>query len=245
MILYIVRFETIFDRFAIDISFKEIILPHMGQKRAIATSASEERLEKLLEERLSPGSNQDIIDKRIWDLFGETWCVMFTDLSGFSRGVAKFGIIHFLQTIYESQRILIPVLDEFDGILMKDEGDSLMVLFRNTNKAIQCAIQMQKACKRYNEGRVLEEQILLCVGLGYGKILKIGDTDVFGAEVNAASKLGEDTAKAWEILVTNAVKENADETTDFDFEPIKEIPPGSDGAFKLVYTLDEPKWVVL
>jgi hypothetical protein len=29
-----------------------------------------------------------------------------------------------------------------------------------------------------------------------------GDDDVFGAEVNAASKLGEDTAKAWEILVT-------------------------------------------
>ncbi|WP_108958265.1 adenylate/guanylate cyclase domain-containing protein [Leptospira ellinghausenii] len=217
----------------------------MGQKRTIATSASEERLEKLLEERLTEGSNHEIIDKRIWDLFGETWCVMFTDLSGFSRGVAKFGIIHFLQTIYESQRILIPVLDEYDGILMKDEGDSLMVLFRNTNKAIQCAIHMQKACKRYNEGRSAEEQILLCVGLGYGKILKIGDTDVFGAEVNAASKLGEDTAKAWEILVTNAVKENADETTDFDFEPIKEIPPGSDGAFKLLYTLDEPKWVVL
>lgn len=104
---------------------------------------------------------------------------------------------------------------------------------------------MQKACKRYNEGRVAEEQILLCVGLGFGKILKIGDTDVFGAEVNAASKLGEDTAKAWEILVTNAVKENADETSDYDFEAIAEIPPGSDGAFRLVYTLEEPKWVVL
>lgn len=217
----------------------------MGQKRAIATSASEERLEKLLEERLKPGANQDFIDKRIWDLFGETWCVMFTDLSGFSRGVAKFGIIHFLQTIYESHRVLIPVLDEHDGILLKDEGDSLMVLFRNTNKALQCAIHMQKTCKKYNENKALEEQILLCIGLGYGKILKIGDTDVFGAEVNAASKLGEDTAKAWEILVTGAVKENADETTDFDFEPIDDVPSGSESAFKLQYTLDDPKWVVL
>lgn len=217
----------------------------MGQKRAIATSASEERLEKLLEERLKPGSNQEFIDRRIWDLFGETWCVMFTDLSGFSRGVAKFGIIHFLQTIYESHRVLIPVLDEHDGILLKDEGDSLMVLFRNTNKAIHCAIHMQKTCKKYNEGRPPEEQILLCVGLGYGKILKIGDSDVFGSEVNAASKLGEDTAKAWEVLVTGAVKENADETTDFDFEPIDDVPSGSDSAFKLIYALDDPKWVVL
>jgi hypothetical protein len=52
--------------------------------------------------------DKENIDARIWDLFGEEWCVMFTDLSGFSRGVAKFGIIHFLQTIYESERILIP-----------------------------------------------------------------------------------------------------------------------------------------
>ncbi|MDZ4725833.1 MAG: adenylate/guanylate cyclase domain-containing protein [Leptospira sp.] len=217
----------------------------MGQKRTIATSASEERLEKLLEERIITGSNQEVIDKRIWDLFGETWCVMFTDLSGFSRGVAKFGIIHFLQTIYESQRILIPVVDEYDGILMKDEGDSFMVLFRNTNKAINCAIHMQKACRRYNEGKQAEEQILLCVGLGYGKILKIGDSDVFGSEVNAASKLGEDTAKAWEILVTQAVKDNAENTTEFDFTEIEDIPPGSDGAYKLVYTLDDSKWVVM
>ena len=54
---------------------------------------------------------QGEIDERIWDLFGEEWAVMFTDLSGFSRGVADFGIIHFLQIIYESQRVLIPCID--------------------------------------------------------------------------------------------------------------------------------------
>jgi adenylate cyclase len=217
----------------------------MGQKRTIATSASEERLEKLLEERITTTSNKEIIDKRIWDLFGETWCVMFTDLSGFSRGVAKFGIIHFLQTIYESQRILIPIVDDFDGILLKDEGDSFLVLFRNTHKAIQCAIQMQKTVSKYNVDKPEEEDVLLCVGLGYGRILKIGDTDVFGAEVNAASKLGEDTAKAWEILVTQAVKDHAEETSDFDFAPIADIPPGSDAAYKLIYSIDDPKWVVM
>ncbi|MCZ8158013.1 MAG: adenylate/guanylate cyclase domain-containing protein [Leptospira sp.] len=217
----------------------------MGQKRSIATSASEERLEKLLDERIQATSNKEIIDDRIWDLFGETWCVMFTDLSGFSRGVAKFGIIHFLQTIYESQRILIPVVDQYDGILLKDEGDSFLVLFRNPNKAIQCAIQMQKTVHKYNADKPDEEDILLCVGLGYGRILKIGDTDVFGAEVNAASKLGEDTAKAWEILVTHAVKDHAEKTPDIDFLEITDVPPGSDAAYKLIYSLEDPRWVVM
>lgn len=217
----------------------------MGQKRAIATSASEERLEKLLEERILEASNKEWIDARIWDLFGETWCIMFTDLSGFSRGVAKFGIIHFLQTIYESHRILIPVVDEHDGILLKDEGDSLLVLFRNPSKALTCAVAMQRACKEYNKNKMEEEQILLCVGLGYGKILKIGDIDVFGAEVNAASKLGEDTAKAWEILVTDSVRENAGALSEIEFLEISEKPPGADKAFKVKYTLEEAKWTVL
>ncbi|MFH0844557.1 MAG: adenylate/guanylate cyclase domain-containing protein, partial [Pseudomonadota bacterium] len=85
----------------------------------IRSSASQDRLEKLIEERLKPGANKDQIDLRIWDLFGEEWAVMFTDLAGFSRRVAEFGIIHFLQIIYESQRLLVPCIDEHDGILVK------------------------------------------------------------------------------------------------------------------------------
>ncbi|HOC59737.1 MAG: hypothetical protein KBA28_10280 [Syntrophaceae bacterium] len=33
------------------------------------------------------------------------------------------------------------------------------------------------------------EKILIRIGLGFGKVLKIGDTDVFGAAVNASRKL--------------------------------------------------------
>ncbi|MFO0670796.1 MAG: hypothetical protein U0235_14385 [Polyangiaceae bacterium] len=57
---------------------------------------SEVRLWKLIEERSRPGiSPAEIarIDERIWDLFGEEWAIVFTDLSGFSRQVAAFGIV--------------------------------------------------------------------------------------------------------------------------------------------------------
>lgn len=205
----------------------------MSYKKSILNTASEDRLEKLIQERLLPGADKEKIDKRIWDLFGEDWCVMFTDLSGFSRNVAKFGIIHFLQTIYESQRILIPVIEESDGILLKIEGDSYLVIFRNVKKAIQCAIEMQKVLEKYNISRSDEEKVLLCVGLGYGKMLRIGDEDVFGSEVNAASKLGEDIAKAGEILVTDSVVKMSDGFG--EFEEIKDIPPGADKAYKIKY----------
>jgi class 3 adenylate cyclase len=207
----------------------------MAYRRVIAVGASEDRLEKLIEERLKPGANKELIDQRLWDLFGEEWCVMFTDLSGFSRGVAKFGIIHFLQTIQESERLLIPVIEDYDGILLKSEGDSLLVIFRKVDKAIACCHQMQHVLLDYNRDKTPEEQILLCVGLGYGKMLRIGDQDVFGSEVNAASKLGEDMAEAWELLVTKAVKEKADGLSGINFDLLDETPPGTDAAYRITF----------
>lgn len=167
---------------------------------------SEARLWRLIEERTKPGSDVDEIDRRIWDLFGEDWAVMFTDLSGFSRQVERFGILHFLQVIHEQKKLLLPIVENFDGLLIKQEGDSFLILFRRPERAVACAQQMQRACALYNERRRPEEQILLCVGIGFGRVLRIGDADVWGKEVNAASKLGEDTAKVNEILVTEAVR---------------------------------------
>lgn len=210
----------------------------MPRKGTVLIGASEERLEKLIAERLQPGADKKKIDQRIWDLFGEKWAIMFTDLSGFSRGVAEYGIVHFLQMIYESHRLLIPVIDDYDGILLKQEGDSLLVIFRNVNKALQASIHMQRLLKEYNRSKDDVEQVLLCVGLGYGPVLKIGDADVFGAEVNAASKLGEDTADPWEILVTDSVKDNVNEVNNIDYEKIDENPPGADAAFKVLYSLE-------
>jgi len=204
-------------------------VPYRGR---IGLSASGERLERLIEERLMPGCDRNLLDQRIWDLFGEDWAVMFTDLSGFSRNVAEFGIIHFLQTIYESERMLVPVLERHDGILLKTEGDSLLVIFRRPGKALAAAAEMQLVCEAYNVDRPNEEKVLLCVGLGFGTVLRIGDTDVFGREVNAASKLGEDTAKAGEILVTEPFRKAVAESP-YVFEALDEVPSGVGGAWRL------------
>lgn len=176
----------------------------MGSDEALKGSSA--RLWQLVEERMQPNADVESIDQRIWDLFGEEWTVVFTDLSGFSRQVAKFGIIHFLQIIREQQRMLLPLVAAHDGILIKSEADSFLLLFKKPQQAVRCCVAMQKACQAFSARRAAEEQVILCCGIGYGRILKIGDDDVFGHEVNLASKLGEDVARANEILLTRAVK---------------------------------------
>lgn len=200
--------------------------------RSVAVPASAKRLQQLIEERLSPGADRAALDRRIWDLFGERWAVMFTDLSGFSRRVSEFGIIHFLQVIQQSLKLLTPVIDSHDGILLKIEADSLLVIFRRPERAVACSIAMQRTLVAHNAKLAPEDRILLCIGLGWGEMLRIGDQDVFGAEVNASSKLGEDIAKAGEVLVTGAVKDACPECT---WAPHDEIPPGAASAWRLVY----------
>ena len=196
---------------------------------------SEVRLWQLIEARTRPGADVARIDERIWDLFGEDWAVMFTDLAGFSRHVEAFGIIHFLQEIYEQKRYLLPIVAEHDGILVKVEADSFLIIFKRAARAVRCAIEMQRACQALNASRAPEAKLLLCVGIGQGRILRIGDRDVFGHEVNAASKLGEDTAQANEILVTQAARDAAGDVAGVGYEELGIEVPASKRNYRVLY----------
>ena len=175
------------------------------------------RLHDLIDARLAPDADREAIDARIWETFGEEWCIMATDLSGFSRGVAQFGIIHFLQTIHESARLLIPIVEAHEGLLLKIEGDSFFVIFRDVHAALRAAIEMQRATRRYNDERAPEEHVLLGVGLGCGRVLRVAAAEVYGNEVNSACILGETHARGYDILVTQAVRDAASELAFDDF----------------------------
>lgn len=195
--------------------------------------AGDAKLWRLIEDRAKPGADTGAIDWRIWDLFGERWAVMFTDLSGFSRRVAEFGITHFLQVIHEHRGLLAPVIESHDGIVVGAHADSLLVMFRRPEVALHCAFAMQDACDHANVGRRPEQQILLCIGLGYGDLLRVGDADLWGAEVNAASKLGEDTARSGEVLITGSVRDAVVDVAGLEFVDLGAAPPGAKASFRV------------
>ncbi len=197
--------------------------------------ASEERLWHLVSQRMKDGADTAAIDRQIWALFGERWAIMFTDLSGFSRKAEKFGITHFLQVIYRQRELLYPVVRDHGGILVKSEADSLLLLFPDAPTAVECAVAMQKATMRANERLIDEEKVLLCLGIGVGEVLRISDHDVWGQEVNAASKLGEDVARAGEILITAAVHSEVRGISTYSTEPISAAAAGSAQNYRVVY----------
>jgi adenylate cyclase len=164
------------------------------------------RLFSLLSDRAQDSSCHSEIDEKIIELYGEEWAIMFTDLSGFTKISSKRGILGFLHIIYKSLTIFKDPIEKYNGICIKMDGDSLIILFKHLSKSIECAKKMIIMTERYNKDKKDDDLIRLSIGIGYGKILKIGDYDIFGEEANNASKLRENFAKENEIVLTDAVK---------------------------------------
>jgi class 3 adenylate cyclase len=195
---------------------------------------NEARLWRLIGERAKAGADVEHLDERIWDLFGEDWAILYTELAGFSRHIATLGI-HFLQIIHEQRRILLPIADRHDGILIRMDADSLLLIFRRVATAIACAVEMQYASQISNVSRSAEDQLLPTVGVGYGRVLRVGDREIFGKEASAARTLGEERAKANEILITQAARWAAGEMRGVRFRDLGLSVPGSDRNYRLIY----------
>jgi class 3 adenylate cyclase len=186
-------------------------------------------------ERGRPGADSAAVDKKIWERFGCRRAVMFTDLSGFSRQTETFGILHFLHVIYAQRGLFFPIFAKHDGQLLKEEGDSFMIVFPSMTAAFDCAVAMQHATFAHNANLPVDEHVLLCVGLGWGDVLLIGDEDVWGREVNVASKLGEDTAKAGQILLSGAARAALGDPAGVTFRAIAGGFTAADQNFEAVY----------
>lgn len=192
-----------------------------------------ERLWGLVDERRRGVRPKDEVDAQIWREFGAEASVVYTDLGGFSRQVAKFGIIHFLEIIHRQREVFGPLIATHGGTLLKIEADSLLISFKDPRSALACTMAMRAKCRDENVGRAPEEHLILCAGIGHGRVLAVSDVDMFGQEVNSASKLGEDAAKGNEILVTPAFHAALGEVDGVRWTPFEAGIVGAETCYRL------------
>ena len=142
------------------------------------------------------------IETTLWENYGQEQTVFVLDMSGFSRLTRKYGIIHYLSMVRRMQLTTGPIVQSFDGYMIKYEADNCFAVFPSPLQAVNAAIAMQHAFDAANILTADDLDIRIACGIDYGKILVVGSDDCFGDAVNRASKLGEDVAEAGEILVT-------------------------------------------
>jgi class 3 adenylate cyclase len=161
-------------------------------------------LRQLLSERNQAGDRTAEIDEQIRRTFERTVAVLVLDMVGFSRLSLKHGIIHYLSMIARMDLAACPAVEGNGGRVVKQEADNLYAVFETPVLALEAALDIFRSFEAVNGVTPSDSDIRGSIGIGYGPTLLIGEEDLYGCEVNTASKLGEDLAGASEIILSGA-----------------------------------------
>ena len=206
------------------------MLQAVAQQAAIAIENSRlvERIEKealtrqKFEKMLSPNLVERVVNGELSiEKGGELRqvTVMFSDIRGFTELAEKLPPQDVVKMLNEYFELLVDVVFDFDGTLDKFIGDSLMAIWgapvadaKMGQKAVQCAVEMQRSLQRFNTLRRLDGKLPIHTGigvdvgecvLGYMGSSKTMAYTAVGATVNLASRLCA-AARAGEILLSDA-----------------------------------------
>lgn len=153
---------------------------------------------------LADYQHQDKTDKEktsawLWDKYGVEVAVLIIDMSGFTAKSEQYGIIHYLSMIKRMQMMVSDSIGSHQGQIVKFFADNCMATFINPIDAFNFSIALNRQCHSSSTDKFA---LRLSCGIDFGRILMVEGQDCFGIAVNRASKLGEDTAKHGQILIT-------------------------------------------
>ncbi|MFN2455346.1 MAG: adenylate/guanylate cyclase domain-containing protein [Pyrinomonadaceae bacterium] len=178
----------------------------------VAQHNSLANFERLLGELIEQPERRTEITATIDTVFGQDKAIMVLDMSGFSRTTHRHGIVSFLLMIHQMKLIARPCIEEHRGLVVKAEADNLFCLFDSVEDAVHAAQEIIRRLSTVNLVLPEDRRLYASIGIGYGRTLNIQDHDLFGDEVNLASKLGEDVAERGAVLLTTAAQAQLKDT---------------------------------
>jgi class 3 adenylate cyclase len=150
-----------------------------------------------------------------------TWqrAILSLDMTGFTSSAMHVGELESFLRIVDMQKVCIPVLQEFNADLVRCFADDIVALFEDPHAAIDAAFEIHRRVVRFRDSpHANSHTSQCCVGIGYGSVFAIGPNLAQGDEMNRASKLGEDIARANETLSTERALESLNQRDDIRFE---------------------------
>ncbi len=99
--------------------------------------------------------------------------IMFTDIVGYTALMGSDEDKAF-EVLRKNQDIHNKLIGQFNGTLIKEMGDGMLISFPLASDAVRCAIEIQKVCK--------EQDIPLKIGIHEGEMVFEGTTEVFSLQ---------------------------------------------------------------
>ncbi len=177
-----------------------------------------EELYPLLDTRIEHPERATEIDAEIRKRFEQNKAIFVLDMSGFSRLVQRYGIIHYLGMIQRMRRIVGPAVERNNGAVVKFEADNCFAVFETVDDAVKASLDIHHDLDIANIMTAEESDVHVSIGIGSGPVLLFCE-DMYGNELNLASKLGEDVAERDEILLTDEARKQVTKS-DYTFNNV-------------------------
>jgi class 3 adenylate cyclase len=143
--------------------------------------------------------------------YRQTAAILVVDFTGMVHRTNHHGIVYALSLARRAEHIMRPAVTAHAGEVVKRVADTWFAVFPDPARALGALLEGRRALAAFNATRTgtvsdgsRNEPIQACAGLGFGASLVLPGQDLYGEEVNRAFVLGEDTARAEEVLVTDA-----------------------------------------
>ncbi|MGA7263635.1 MAG: adenylate/guanylate cyclase domain-containing protein [Stellaceae bacterium] len=131
--------------------------------------------------------------------------ILAADVEGYSR------LMHgdedaTMATLSARRAVVDELIARHRGRIANTAGDSVLAEFASVLDAVRCAIEIQTALQRANEGEPEGRRMRFRIGVNVGDVM-VKDDDIFGDGVNVAARL-EGLVKGGEICVSRGVHDH-------------------------------------
>ncbi|GAF70925.1 unnamed protein product, partial [marine sediment metagenome] len=207
---------------------RQLPWPVVDVARGLASRIPEARLALLEGESLAPFlGDRDAVLSAIDEFLGEgeeaaggpapsgLVTILFTDMEGSTSLTQRVGDAKAQEVLRTHNRIVRDALKAHSGSEVKHTGDGIMASFTSASRALECAIDIQRALAQHNEaaaarpstGSGRAEVIRVRIGLNAGEPVA-EEEDLFGTAVQLAARICAQ-AEPGEILAPIVVRELA------------------------------------
>lgn len=153
--------------------------------------------------------------------------IFVADVVGYSRMMVddELGTYERVKAILDE--VLVPVLGQFNGRMVKTTGDGAMLDFSQAVDAVECAARFQDAVAKSPTAQFDDRTMQFRIGINLGDII-VEENDIYGTPVNVAARL-EGLSEPGGVAVSGSTYWNVKDKTELQFEEmgflnVKNIP---------------------
>ncbi len=142
-----------------------------------------------------------------------TVTIAFTDIEDSTRLNDVLGDQRWLEVLHAHNDVVTAVTAEFDGQVVKNQGDGFMLAFPSARRAVHCAHSIERTVE--DRFRNPGSPVRVRIGVHVGEAVREAD-DFFGHAVNYAARIAS-SAAGGEIVVSSLVHDLLVQTGEFVF----------------------------